>query len=204
MRKPVTYNSIEHLLENTARTYRRALWDNQNAYVEIWIEKDALAGVVYDVCREYDVPLMVVRGYGSISFLHGAAEAIKSIGKPTHLYYFGDRDPTGVDISRKIETDLRGFAPDAEIHFERVAVTEKQIQEYKLPTRPTKRTDPRAKTFKGESVELDAIAPNELRRLVRGCIESHIEWNALAVLREAEASEREWLRELREAVSKDS
>ena len=61
MRKPSTYSSLEHALDNTIATYRRALWDQQDSYVEIWLEKDALAGVLYDVTAEWDVPLMVTR-----------------------------------------------------------------------------------------------------------------------------------------------
>ena len=62
MRKPRTFSSLDSALHNTARTYRRALWDEQDAYVEIWLEKDALSGVLYDVTSEWDVPLMVTRG----------------------------------------------------------------------------------------------------------------------------------------------
>jgi hypothetical protein len=66
MRKPRTYSSMESALENTASTYRRQVWDNQGAYVEIWLEKEALAGVVVDITSEFDVPLMVTRGYPSV------------------------------------------------------------------------------------------------------------------------------------------
>jgi hypothetical protein len=55
----------------------RALWGEQNAYVEIWLEKDALSGVLYDVTSTYDVPLMVTRGYPSITFLHSDALQIR-------------------------------------------------------------------------------------------------------------------------------
>jgi hypothetical protein len=76
----------------------------------------------------------------------------------------------------------------------RVALTEQQIAQFNLPTRPTKREgNTHAKGFKGDSNELDALPAAELRRLVRECIEQHIDPGALAVLREAEASEREIL-----------
>src|SRR5262249_40298860 len=73
-RKPLTFNSVEHALKATAEFYRKNLWANADCYVEIWLEKDALAGVVYPVTSMYDVPLMVARGYASLSFLHTAAE----------------------------------------------------------------------------------------------------------------------------------
>jgi hypothetical protein len=92
-------------------------------YVEIWLEKDALSGVLYPVTSEWDVPLMVTRGYSSLSFLHEAAEAITDQGKPAYIYYFGGHDPSGRDITRATEAGLREFAPAAEIHFKRIAVT---------------------------------------------------------------------------------
>src|SRR5207244_1489510 len=66
-RKPDTFNSPEEALAETARFYRKALWADAGAYVEVWLEKDALSGVVYPVTELYDVPLMVARGYASLS-----------------------------------------------------------------------------------------------------------------------------------------
>ena len=66
MRKPQTFESLEAALRHTAAYYRRDLWADNEVYVEIWLEKDALAGVVVDITDEYDVPLMVARGYSSI------------------------------------------------------------------------------------------------------------------------------------------
>ena len=118
MRKPKTYDCKEDMLRLTAQTYRRALWNDQDAYVEVWLEKEALAGVVVEVTAKWDVPLMVTRGYPSLSYIHSAAEAISSQGKPAFLYYFGDHDPSGVDIPRTVDVGLRKLAPDAEIEFD--------------------------------------------------------------------------------------
>lgn len=193
MRKPRTHSSVEDALKATASTYRRALWDTADAYVEVWFEKDALAGVIYDITAEFDVPLMVTRGYPSLTFVAEAAEAIEGREQPAYLYYFGDHDPSGVDIPRHIEERLEQMAPIAEIHFERVAVVPEQIAEWNLPTRPTKKTDTRSKKFIGESVEVDAIPPDTLRALVRDCIERHVDQHQLKVLKRVEAQERELL-----------
>ncbi len=200
MRKPQTFNSLEDALQLTAETYRRATFMNQKSYCEVWLEKDALAGVIYKETAEYDVPLMVTRGYASISYLYGAAETIAECGKPTHLYYLGDFDPSGIDIPRNVEKRLREFAPDAEIHFTRLAVTPEQIEEFALPTRPTKASDTRARGFAGESVEVDAIPPAELRRLAREAIEQHIDFHALDVLHSAEESERDTIEQFIEML----
>jgi hypothetical protein len=200
MRKPNTFSSMKSALLQTAEDYRRSLWDNQEVYVEVWLEKDALAGVLYEETEPWDVPLMVTRGYSSLSYLYEAAQVIRKQRKPAYLYYFGDYDPSGVDITHNVEKRLREFAPEATIHFSRVAVTEDQIRQWKLPTRPTKKTDSRSKGFAGESVEVDAIEPRLLRELVRGCIMRHIDPQAHRVLRQAEDRERQILVKLQEQI----
>jgi hypothetical protein len=196
MRKPQSHNSLEGFLNEQQTFYRRDLWQDQDAYVEIWLEKDALAGVLMEATRKWDVPLMVCRGYASVSFLHSAAETIRDVNKPTFLYYFGDCDPSGRDIPRAVENSLREMAPEADISFEVVAVTDQQIEEMNLLTRPTKSTDSRSKNFSGESVEVDAIPPKELIRICRQCIEQHISGPELVRHRHIEQAERETLTQI--------
>jgi hypothetical protein len=194
MRKPSSFTGIEACLNSTSNFYRRDLWAAMPAYVEVWCEKDALAGVLMEETEVYDVPLMTARGYSSLTFVHSAAMTIRAKGKPAYIYHFGDLDPSGVDAARDIEAKLRRYAPDAEVHFERPAVTREQVEQWDLPTRPTKQTDSRAKKFVGTSVELDAIPARKLRELVRECIELHVDQRQLEVLKVAEASEREFLK----------
>ena len=194
VRRPDSYGSLSDLLAESAKTYRRALWSESSEYVEVWLEKDALSGVIYDVTSKYDAPLMVTRGYPSVSFLHSAAKKIAAESRPTTIYYFGDYDPTGVDISRNCEARLREFAPDAELSFERVAVNEWQIDRWKLPTRPTKASDKRSTRFADtRSVELDAIPPDRLRSIVRHCLRLHISDEQIEALRQTEELERQTL-----------
>lgn len=136
MRKPTSFSSPEQALRQTAEFYRRAVWDEQNAYVEVWLEKDALSGVIYDVTAAWDVPLMPTRGYPSLSFLYSAAYNIRQIDKPTFIYYLGDHDPSGVNIPEVVERNLRELAPECDITFERLAVKEEQIEAFGLLTRP--------------------------------------------------------------------
>jgi hypothetical protein len=189
-RKPQTFDSVAEALEDCAQFYRKDLWRDAGAYVEVWLEKDALAGAVYPVTAEYDVGLMVARGYASLSFLHGAAEEISGLTVPAHIYHLGDFDPSGINAGEKIEETLRELAPGADIYFERLAVTEEQISEWDLPSRPTKQTDSRAKNFGPVSVELDAVPPDTLRERVRAAIERHLPPAQFAALKVAEAKER--------------
>ena len=203
-RKPVTYDGIEEALQITAQLYRKSLWVDADCYVEVWLEKDALSGVVYPVTSAYDVPLMVARGYASLSFLHSAAEFIGELDVPVYLYHLGDFDPSGVNAGEKIEQTLRELAPTADIIFERLAVTSEQIEAWSLPTRPTKTTDSRAKGFGAISVELDAIEPSMLRALVQDAVERHLPARQLQVLKAAEASERTILRDLVGKLQRDA
>jgi hypothetical protein len=193
MRKPDTWRGPEAMLHYSVKTYRHSVWENQDAYVEIWLEKDALAGVLMEVTDPWDVPLMVTRGYPSLTFLNTAAEAIAAQEKPAYLYYFGDYDPSGMDITRKVEEELRAMAPHSEIHFERVAVTPEQIELYDLPTRPTKTSDSRSKNFGDRSVEVDAIPPDILMDIAQSCIVRHVDEDAYIKMREVEAMERRTL-----------
>ena len=189
-RRPVTFNSIDEALADTAATYRKALWRDAESYVEIWLEKDALSGVVMPITSKFDVPLMVARGYASETFLHAAGKYMAAVKKPCFVYHFSDFDPSGQDAARAVEKGLRQHAGMAEIHFERIAVTHSQIDEWTLPSRPTKQSDSRAKKFGPVSVELDAIDPNKLRELVEEVVTRHLPPDQYEILLAAEESER--------------
>lgn len=203
VRRPKSSDGLEDFLDDSISLYRRNMWQDIDAYVEIWLEKEALAGVLWRSTSKWNVPLMVTRGYASLSYLHGAGEAIREQGKPAYLYYFGDYDPSGCDITRQVEEGVREFGGDCEIHFERVAVTNQQILDLKLPTRPTKKTDSRSKGFDGESVEVDAIPPVDLRKLCEDCITQHIDEDSLRQHREQERMEKETLKRFRESFDLD-
>ncbi len=224
MHKPTTYGGLSDLLDQTQRNYRRELWDPKTNpdYCEVWIEKDALTGVFYDVTQEFDVPLMPCKGYPSLSFIRSAAESltrqihsrysqlengiITDANAPSaHVYYFGDFDPSGVDISRSTEARLREFITELAggdhlqryFHFHRVAVNHDQIEAMGLPTRPTKKSDSRSAKFGHDvSVEVDAINPDTLRQMTRDCITAHIYEHQLQALRDIEASERQLLEQV--------
>ena len=192
-RKPDSSNNMAAALAEFQESYRRNMWQGVADYVEVWSEKDAISGVLYQETGKYDVPLLVCKGYPSLSYLHSAALEISGQQKPAYLYYFGDWDPSGKDITRNVETRLREFAPDAEIHFERLAVTEEQIETLHLPTRPTKKSDSRSKGFSGRSVEVDAIEPQELRRMLEDRIASHLSQEEIDANERTEQLERESL-----------
>jgi hypothetical protein len=194
MRKPTSFNNLDDMLLHSQHFYRRSVWADQAAYVEIWCEKDALAGIIYEETKLWDVPLMINRGFSSVTFLYEAGQAIAAQKKPAFIYYLGDFDPSGEDIARNIEDGLRTHAPRAELHFEVVAVTPAQILALGLPTRPVKEKDSRAKKSQIERcVELDSLPPAYLRGVVRQAIERHIDPVVLARTRAIEQAERDSL-----------
>lgn len=207
MRISSAYDGIESALYDAWRYYRHDVWADLADYVEVWCEKDAMAGVLHEETDQWTVPLMVSRGFASLSFLYSAGQTIahkRRQGRTTYIYYFGDLDPSGISISQTIERGLREYSGNSPVNFERVAVTPEQVRIMGLPTRPTKRTDTRAKNWIGDSVELDAIPAHALKMLVRGCILNHIPDRVRNNLKTVEQNEKNAIYELYEMTRSEA
>jgi hypothetical protein len=193
------YNDLDEFTTYAAGLYRKDYWATSEVNVEVWLEKDALKGVLIPtVVNECGLGLHVTRGFASITYLQEAAEDIERDERPTHVYVLTDFDPSGVTIAEKVEEELVERAPLSEITVERLAVNREQIDRWNLPTRPTKSSDTRASRFRRihgtDSVELDAIPPDELRHLVRNAIDSHMDPRLLKQFKMVESEERAALR----------
>lgn len=203
--RPTMYSGLGDALDHWQRSYRQDLWASQPVHVEIWIEKDALAGVVNGITGEFGVPLMVARGYSSISFAYEAAEELKALGKPVYIYHFGDYDADGVHAALSIQQELQHHG--AWFHFERAAITPEQIARYGLMTRPQKKTSPRYKWWcqeygNADNAELDALPPTVLKRMVHNCITRHIDQYEWERTQEIEKAERLTLQRVFEGIGK--
>jgi len=162
-------------LYSAAYGYQLDMWANQPHYVEVWIEKDALVGVITKACIDLDVPFFSCRGYTSQSELWGAAQRLirhTNNGQKAVIIHLGDHDPSGIDMTRDITERLAMFGANCQI--ERIALNMDQIRRYDPPPNPAKLTDARAegyiKRHGSSSWELDALDPTTLDALVR----SHI------------------------------
>ena len=195
-----TWDSVSAILRAAAQGYARDLWKTQLERVHLWIEKDALAGVIRKVTDNYRVPLYVARGYSSLSYLHDAAGDIRAAGRPVVIYHLSDFDASGKDAARAIRESLRDDFDLSEFTFHELAVTAEQVEEWDLQTRPAKESDPRSKNWGSVAVELDAISPDTLRGLVAEAIERHIDWSGWDACVDREAKESAELRQLIEAL----
>jgi len=189
----VGYGSAEAYLKSRLETlqdswkgFTMPMWEDQPRNLLISLEKDALSRLVSRVANSYSVRTFPTRGYPSYSYVQEMSRGITSRqgGKKTVVLYFGDFDPSGVDIERDLTERLERYgARDFEVS--RVALTLDQIRQYSLPPMPVKRSDARADGFLAEhgdrAVELDALDPNVFQSMVEKSIKSHIDtakWNA--------------------------
>jgi hypothetical protein len=174
-------------------------WDGQKLRPEVWIEKDALAGVFERVCRELDVPLFSCRGYTSQSEMWVGAQRMlkyRKDGQTPVIFHFGDHDPSGKDMSRDI-TDRIELFTGKNLKFERLALNMDQVEQYDPPPNPAKITDSRANAyiaeFGNESWELDALEPSVLEALVRSAIDGVVDRKKMEAAKAEQDRHRETL-----------
>lgn len=161
------------IIEACAQAFAIDLWEDQPYRPEVWIEKDALVGVIEPVCRKLDVSYFSCRGYVSQSEMHEAANdrirPREEDGQRTVILHLGDHDPSGLDMTRDIGDRLAMFEC-LDVEVLRIALTMKQVQEFNPPPNPAKLTDARADDYIAEygdeSWELDALSPETITALI--------------------------------------
>ena len=193
---PGTWDDIDEIIEMAKQQFRLDRWQGQDYHVEVWLEKDALAGIVGDITRKFQVTLQVNRGYSSVTAMRDSAlrmEAAADEGKQCIIGYFGDHDPSGEDMVRDVRDRLYVFqAPDVEVV--KLAILNEDISKYNLPPQPVKASDSRAEAFRwahGEDcVELDALRPDVLQKRVEDFILRHLDLDGYNAVVEEEDRQR--------------
>jgi len=177
LRKLPSWDKPQSILESARDSYHRDLWASQSKRLEVWIEKDALVGVIETVCQENDIPFFSCRGYVSDSEMWSAAirriwKHYKDNGQDTLILHLGDHDPSGIDMTRDIENRLDFFTYyRTDLEVRRIALTMEQIEYKNPPPNPAKITDSRyadyASKYGDESWELDALEPQFISDLIK-------------------------------------
>lgn len=190
---PYWVTGIENAIEDTIGQYRLNRMEGQDSTIEVWVEKDALSGVLSRVTNKYHIRLMVNRGYTSISALY---EAQKRLNDGDTILYFGDHDPSGLDMLRDIKDRMLNFGLDIDVVP--VALTMDQVRAFNPPPNPAKFEDPRADWYIAEyghtSWELDALPPRELIRLCEEAITQRIDLDQYNSMVSQEAADKTELR----------
>lgn len=179
------------IVETTAKQFRVDMWEGQTYRPEVWIEKDALVGVIEGVCNRMDVPFFSCRGYTSQSEMWGAGQRMIEHAEGhqvPYILHFGDHDPSGKDMSRDITDRLNMFmGGEGGMEFKRMALNMDQIRQYNPPPNPAKITDSRSTAYIAEfgqsSWELDALEPRVISTLIQNALTRLIDkdvWDARA------------------------
>lgn len=176
------WDSPASILGVCARTFALDKWTDQDYRVEVWIEKEALAGVIEPICRTLDVPFLACRGYVSQSEMWVAAQrlhdAMTNEQTPV-IIHLGDHDPSGIDMTRDIRDrlDLLGGNTSGQLIVNRIALNMDQVEEYQPPPNPAKMTDSRFEgyvvEYGDESWELDALEPKMMSTLIGDTVKKY-------------------------------
>lgn len=201
VRRPIAYDGVDDALREVAASYRRRLWTDSAVLVEVWCESKSAAGVIAPVTYDWDVALYPISGQTSMSFAHTAAMQYRQEPRHVVVFYVGDFDPAGMEIELHLREKLRRYS-GRQVRFQRVACTAEQVENLALTGTTPKKTsfyDPvrdRHVTWRGDAVEVEAINPPMLRRLVEDAILRHVDPHALELTRMVEAQERAGLEAL--------
>jgi len=195
------WNTPGDIISSAAESFQIDLRADQPNYVEVWVEKEALAGIVGGAGEELDVPYFSCRGYVSASAMWRASHRFlraQRDGRELHILHLGDHDPSGIDMTRDIRDRLRIF--NAHVNVQRIALNMDQVQQYGPPPNPAKLTDSRASDYIAQygydSWELDALDPSILDDLIHDHVD---ELTDAMRLHAAQARQRRYKNLLRQA-----
>lgn len=184
----------EDVIDSARYSYMLDRWENQPNYVEVWVEKDALIGIVSQICRELDVPHFSCRGYTSQSEMWSAAQRFirQDYRESRTIIHLGDHDPSGIDMTRDIQERMDMFGAD--VFVKRVALTMEQIETFCPPPNPTKLSDARASSYireyGHECWELDALEPKVITSLIRNEVTALLDTDLLSEIERREKMDK--------------
>jgi hypothetical protein len=195
--------SPAEIIEICGRTYAIDTRSDQPTYIEVWVEKEALAGIVGGVCSRLDVPRFSCRGYASATAMHDAGRRFKRKARrhgSLVILHLGDHDPSGLDMTDDIRKRVNLYSDDSGIEVRRIALTMAQVQALNLPPNPAKLSDVRAAKYVAqygaESWELDALSPQYIENLIETEVGALTDYSLLVPRQDRERRERAELKAL--------
>ena len=197
--------SVDQFLEG----YERCYIQDQENYVELWFEKEALSQVFERVAWPYCIRAVTCKGYQSITFLDDyrrRAKAAQERGQVPVILYFGDLDPSGVQMFEATQQTLEDEMDLWDVEYIRVALNPAQVADFELLSDPAavKLTDCRYKNYVWRygmvAVELDALHPQILQEMAVEAIESQFDMDLFNEQMEVEKMEREKLAAIKEKI----
>jgi len=211
---PNIYDDIDQLMRAAIQSYKKDRWKEQDCYVELWSEKDALSSVISPITKKYQIPFCVNRGYTSASAMYESfrrvihERAIKNMQtNKIIILYLGDHDPSGLDMIRDINDRMKEFIEknhDIEFIIVPIGLTMEQIKLYSPPSNPAKTKDPRATGYIEEfgkvSWEVDALRPEVLQELIKTNILKYLDLEKFEQVQKQEAEEIQQIKNLAEKI----
>lgn len=182
------WDNVEDRIESAIWSYRLPRWADQDEYIELFTEKDALVSVLRPITDRWHIRLCVNKGYASASVMYELAKRLAEKimeGKRVTCLYVGDHDPSGLDMVRDVRERVTEFLEKGktyvvpEFTVKPIALTTAQVKQYNLPPNPAKISDPRAawyiQKYGKTSWEVDALKPDVMIQIVEDAIIKHVD-----------------------------
>ncbi|MGA5566633.1 hypothetical protein ACPCUV_36450 [Streptomyces platensis] len=181
---PPTWPDVGAFVQEMPDWFRLDRTAGQEHALYVAAEKDTLRQQLTGWLAEYGIPVLVVRGFGSQSYVDVVRDRTARDPREAHLAYIGDFDCSGSDIERDWVERTACWS-----RVTRVLLTYDQVREYELPATEGKRGDPRWKAFAARygfdpaqpvQWEVEALEPDELQRLVLAAVAPYVDRAVLA------------------------
>lgn len=189
--------------------YTRCLVQGQDNYIEVWTEKDALVRIFARAVWPYCIRAVVCRGYNSVTFIadfYKRAERALEQGQQPIVLYWGDLDPSGIQMLEATIETLENELGLTGVEFKRIGLNPEHIALYNLPSDPTaaKMSDPRYRSYVERygrvAVELDAVHPDQLTPMITDAIEAELDMEQFHLQQGIEQQDDRHLKDVRATV----
>lgn len=200
------WESPAEIINSCAKQFRLDSRKDQNIYIEVWVEKEAMGGVLKSICPGLDVPYFACKGYDSLSMIWRAAMRFRKEEERRDVFvlYLGDHDPSGIDMVRDIQARLDMFSCQNTI-VERIALTMEQIEKYNPPPCPAKVTDSRYESYRekygDKAWELDALDPRQIVDIIKQKVGAATDQRKIDVLLQEQGNYQRQLRKIADSLT---